>query len=492
MSDIKVLFISSEVAPFAKTGGLADVVGVLPETLNRIGGIDARVILPLYRRIRENYSEELEFVRWSMIRMGWRSLYAGLFRLVKNDTTYYFIDNEYYFGFHDIYKEYSFDIERFCFFQRAVLECLGSPMDFEPDILHCNDWQSGLIPTLLEAHYRPYGFHNNMRTIFTIHNLRYQGIHGVERIADLCDLSPAFMNEYGVLMDGVPNMMKAGIVYADMVTTVSPNYANEIMTDYYGEGLNGVLANYSYKLRGILNGIDVETYNPETDSHIAQNYTLDSYLEGKKANKNQLQSELSLPVNDEIPLVSMITRLTDQKGLDLFLYIADELMQEDIQCVILGTGEAQYEEALRALEGRYPDKVRALIYFGGEMSHKIYAGADIFLMPSLFEPCGLSQMISMRYGTVPVVRETGGLSDTVQAYNMYTGEGNGFSFTNINAHELLFTTKRAIEYYLKRGEDPAWKNLVTTGMETDFSWTKSGHSYIELYRQVMGLEEENI
>ncbi len=478
----KVLFVSSEAVPFAKTGGLADVVGALPRTLCELG-VDARVILPLYRRIRENFSGRLEFVRWSMIRMGWRSLYSGLFRLEHEGVIFYFIDNEYYFGHDEIYKEYSFDIERFCFFQRAVLEVLGEPMDFMPDILHCNDWQSGLIPCLIEAHYKPYGYLTEIKTIYTIHNLRYQGIHGVERIADYCDLPNSFLTEYGVLKDGVPNMMKAGIVYSDRVTTVSPSYSKEIFSDYYGEGLDAILRTFSYKLSGILNGIDVDKFSPENDPDLVRNYGLEDYKEGKLVNKRALQEELGLEVNDNVPLFSMITRLVDQKGIDLFLHIADELMQENIQCVVLGTGEYHYEENLRRLEARYPGKFRACIFFDPKLSNRIYAASDFFLMPSLFEPCGLSQMISMRYGTLPIVRETGGLKDTVVPYNRFTGEGNGFSFTNINAHELLFTSKRAIELYYSEDKFK-FEALIEQAMKEDFSWSRSAKEYKDLYESL--------
>ncbi|MDO5732166.1 MAG: glycogen synthase GlgA [Eubacteriales bacterium] len=480
---MKILFVASEVAPFAQTGGLADVMGALPKFLVQ-KGIDARVILPLYRCVREKFGPELQFVRWSMIRMGWRSLYSGLFRLERDGVTYYFIDNEYYFGHEEIYKDYAFDIERFCFFQRAVLEVIGLPMDFSPDILHCNDWQTGLIPCLIDAHYRPYGYLEKLKTVFTIHNLRYQGIHGLERIADFCDLPNSYLTEYGVLKDGVPNMMKAGIVYADEVTTVSPSYAQEIFNDYYGEGLEGVLRSFSHKIHGILNGIDVEHYNPETDPELPQNYSVKTAKSGKAACKEAVQRELGFDVSKR-PLLSMITRLVEQKGLDLFLHIAEELMSQDIQMVVLGTGEYHYEEALRRLEARYPDRFRACIFFDRALSNRLYAASDLFLMPSLFEPCGLSQMIAMRYGSIPIVRETGGLRDSVIPYNQYTGEGTGFSFANINAHELLFTTNRALEIY--RSEDPKiWEHLVQTAMSEDFSWTRSAEAYIQRYHDLIG------
>lgn len=481
----KILFVSSEVAPFAKVGGLADVVGVLPGELVKLG-CDARVVMPLYRQIKQKYSEELTFKRWTMLKLGWRSMYSGLFTLEKDGVTYYFIDNEYYFGHDYIYLDYSFDIERFSFFQRAVLEAMGDGMQFEPDVLHCNDWQAAMIPVLLDAHYRPHGYHTNVKTVVTIHNLKYQGIHGVERIADLCDLAPQYLTSYGVLKDGVPNFLKAGIVYSDAITTVSPTYAQEILTGYYGEGLDGVLRNYSYKLTGILNGLDLVEYNPETDPHIKANYSVDTYEEGKAECKAELQEILNLEQNPGAPLLGIITRLVDQKGIDLLTRVLDEMLFDGMQVVILGTGDPFYENELRKMSGHRPEQLSININYSNDLAHKIYAGADIFLMPSLFEPCGLSQMIAMRYGTVPIVRETGGLKDTVFPYNQFTGEGNGFSFSNINAHELLFTAKYACDVY--RNNKEAWKGLVETGMKGDYSWDTSAAKYLALYGNLFGQE----
>lgn len=487
MDNLKVLFVASEVAPFAKTGGLADVVGVLPKVLKQ-EGVDARVVMPLYKQVRDKFGDKLEFMRWSMIRMGWRSLYSGLFHYVHDGVDFYFIDNEYYFAYSEIYKEYAFDIERFCFFQRAVLEIIGEPMHFYPDIIHCNDWQAGLIPCLLQAHYHPYGYLTNVKTVFTIHNLRFQGVHGYEQIADYTDLSQNYLNDYAVLKDGVPNMVKAGIVFADKVTTVSPTYANEIMTAYYGEGLDGVLRSFAYKVTGIVNGIDVDLFNPASDACISEHYSISDYIIGKAANKKALQQELGLPENAQVPLLGMITRLTDQKGMDLFNYIAEELLQKsECQVVVLGTGEARYEEALRYFASRYPDKFKACIYFDPKLSNRIYAASDLFLMPSLFEPCGLSQLIAMRYGSVPIVRETGGLKDTVVPYNQFEHSGTGFTFSNINAHEFLHAIGRALELYYanKRGETTDFDMLIRNGMSTDLSWTKSAQAYLALYKEIV-------
>ena len=478
MSKRKVLMIASECTPFAKTGGLADIVGTLPEQLNNLG-MDCRVMMPLYRQIKEKYIKQMEFMRWTTLKMGWRSVYSGVFRMEYKGITYYFIDNEFYFNSPEIYTEYSYDIERFSFFQRACLETLGEPIDFMPDIIHCHDWQAGMVPCLIDAHYRPYGYLTDVKTVFTIHNLKYQGIHGVEQVADLMDLPEKYFNDYGILKDGLPNFMKAGIVYSDQVTTVSPSYAKEIFMPYYGEGLDGVLRTFSYKVSGILNGIDHDDWNPQTDGCLAKNYGVENYREGKKANKAALQEAMDLERDTDIPMITMVTRLVDQKGLDLILRVIDELLMENCQVLILGTGDPDYENSLREVENRHHANMRSLVMYSNELARQLYAAGDIFLMPSLFEPCGLSQMIAMRYGNVPLVRETGGLRDTVHAYNPETKEGNGFSFPNINAHDMLFLLKDAMKLYQESPED--WDILVHHGMEEDFSWETSAKKYLELY-----------
>lgn len=479
---MKILFVSSEMVPLAKSGGLGDVIGALPKAV-RAQGQDARVILPLYKQIKDRYGDQLKFMRWSMNKLGWRTMYSGLFTMEVDGVPVYFIDNEYYFGHESLYLDYAFDIERFSFFQRAILEALGEPMQFEPDILHLNDWQSGMIPVLLEAHYKAHGYHTNVQCIYTIHNLKFQGIHGRERIQDLMELQDRYMTDDAVMKDGVPNFMKAGILYSNRVTTVSPTYAQEIKQDYYGEGLNDLLSAHSWKVVGVLNGIDVESYNPEKDMSIAKNYTISTFQDGKKANKLALQQEIGLEQREDIPMLAMITRLTSQKGLDLLLHIADELISEDIQLVILGTGDEFYENAFHDLEWYHPDKVRSMIMFDEELARRIYASADIFLMPSMFEPCGLGQMIAMRYGALPVVRETGGLKDTVIPYNKYDGSGTGFSFSNINAHEFLFAIKDALDTY--NNYPDSWNQLIRQAMSSDFSWEQSAKRYIELYEIIL-------
>ncbi|MBR6255724.1 MAG: glycogen synthase GlgA [Clostridiales bacterium] len=481
---MKVLFVSSEVYPFAKVGGLADVVGALPVELQH-HHCDARVIMPLYKSIKQKHEHNLDFIGWKMIKMGWRSLYAGLYTLTMNGVQFYFVDNEYYFNFDQVYVEYVFDIERFCFFQRAVLDFMGDFMGFEPDVLHCNDWQSGMMPLLLDAHYKKYGYHTNMKTVYTIHNLKYQGIHGIEVIQDLLDLPSEYLTDELSIKDGAVNFMKAGIVYSNSVTTVSPTYAYEIMTDYYGEGLNHTLQRYAYKVSGILNGINAEEYNPSKDSMIPKKYSIKTYEEGKAANKKSVQEQLGLEVNPGAPLCTMISRLVDQKGLDLLLRVVEEMLYDGMQIVILGTGDAYYERSLADIAARNPGKMCACISFDNGLAHTLYAGSDIFLMPSLFEPCGLSQLIAMTYGTIPIVRETGGLRDTVVPYNEFTGEGNGFSFANINAHEFLFVTKYACDLY--RHNKPVWNKLIEEGMKADYSWKHSAEEYAGLYSFITGI-----
>ncbi len=478
----KILFVSAEVAPLARTGGLGDVVAALPPVLQK-QGCDVRIIMPLYKMIQEQYGRQMELLGWHMVRMGWRTLYCGVLKLVLDDQVFYFIDNEYYFNHDKIYLEYSFDIERFSFFQRAVLASLEKPLDFMPDILHLNDWQTGMIPSLLGAHYRPYGRLLQLRTLFTIHNLKYQGIHGKERIADLMDLPDEFMTETGILKDGVPNFMKVGIVYADWLTTVSPSYAEEIKLDYYGEGLSDLLRRQSHKLSGLLNGIDTQEYDPATDKALASNYTVANWQEGKAACKAALQNELGLVQSAKPTLMVMVSRLVEQKGLDLLLHILPELLDDELQLAILGTGTEEYEKALQEVAERHPGRMSLQLTFDESMARRFYAAADIFLMPSLFEPCGLSQMISMRYGSLPVVRETGGLKDTVKPFNQYAGTGNGFSFRNINAHELLFVSRYACD--VRRHMPQAWQALVREALAADHSWTRSARDYAALYEQLL-------
>lgn len=484
MKPIRVLVAASEAAPFAKVGGLADVTGSLPVALNR-NFCDARVIIPLYRPIKQKYTENMKFMGWRMIKMGWRSLYAGLYTMEYEGVRYYFVDNEYYFNFEQVYVEYSFDIERFCFFQRAVLEFMGEFMDFEPDILHCNDWQTGMMPLLLDAHYKSNHIHNDVKTVYTIHNLKYQGVHGIELVRDLLDLPDMYISDDLSTQDGAMNFMKAGIVYSHSITTVSPTYAYEIMTDYYGEGLNGILQKYAYKIKGILNGLDVKEYDPSTDLYLKANYTSANFSAGKKENKRYAQKKFELFENEGAPLCVMISRLVDQKGLDLLLHVLDEMLFDGMQVIVLGTGDLQYETRLAEIEKRNKGKMSAYIGYDNEIAHLLYAAADIFLMPSLFEPCGLSQMISMRYGALPVARETGGLKDTVEPYNEYEDTGVGFAFANINAHEFLFVTKYACDVY--RNHRKKWDLMVKRAMDGNYGWDQSAKEYVGLYSFIAGI-----
>ncbi|MCR4688064.1 MAG: glycogen synthase GlgA [Saccharofermentans sp.] len=482
---MKVLMATSECSPFVKVGGLADVVGSLPVELNK-QGVDCRVILPLYKKVKVKYSDKLKFLGWKMVHMGWRSLYAGLFSLEQNGVTFYFVDNEYYFNFDQIYVEYVFDIERYCFYQRAVLDFMGDFMNFEPNVLHCNDWQTGMMPMLLDCHFKRHGYHTNVQTVYTIHNLKYQGVHSTDVVREMLDLPDEYLRDDFCIKDRAINFMKAGIVFSNSVTTVSPTYAYEIMTDYYGEGLNGILQKYAYKVSGILNGMNDLEYDPSTDEKIPAKYSIKDYEKGKAICKKSLQEQLNLEVNPGAPLCAMISRLVDQKGLDLLLYVVEEMLYDGMQIVILGTGDSYYERALVDIANRNPGKMCACIDFDSGLAHTIYAASDIFLMPSLFEPCGLSQLVSMAYGSVPVVRETGGLKDTVTPYNEFTGDGNGFSFANINAHEFLFITKYAADIY--RHHKDVWNKLIENGMKGDYSWTKSAGEYAGLYSLITGVE----
>lgn len=477
----RILFATAECAPFAKVGGLADVASSLPRAL-RQEGVDIRVIMPLYKKIKIKYQKDLQFVRWTMLRLGWRTVYAGLFTMTYEGVPYYFIDNEFYFCYDEIYVEYNFDIERYVFFQRAVLECMGEAMDFYPDILHCNDWQTGLLPVLLEAHYKPASYWKNLKTVLTIHNLKYQGLYDYEKIADLCDLSHEFLNDYGVTKEGVPNFLKAGLVYSNAITTVSPSYAEEIQNPFYGEGLEYIVQNYAYKLHGILNGLGTEEFDPQKDTYLVKTFDAKTVFAHKPENKLALQKRLGLQEDVSLPLIGMVSRLVDQKGIDLILHVLQEILDIPCQVVILGTGEAKYEGALRYFEQHNPGKMVAYISYNNEVAHQIYASSDLFLMPSLFEPCGLSQLISMRYGTIPVVRETGGLKDTVQAYNYEEHTGTGFSFANINAHELLFCLQRACKLYKEEPEQ--WKGLMLRAMNVDSTWSKSAKEYMALYKRL--------
>ncbi|MEE1012939.1 MAG: glycogen synthase GlgA [Clostridia bacterium] len=475
----KILMCSSEVAPFAKTGGLGDVLGALPQALVKLGH-DVRVVLPKYGCVPQQYREQMEFKFFLYIPLGWRRKYCGVFELVKDGVTYYFIDNEYYFGDPYLYKWN--DLERFSFFDKACLEILRS-LDFRPDVIHCHDWQTGMIPVLLNAYFVRDEFYRGIKTVFSIHNLRYQGIYSMDIVADFFSLDKSFFTDDKLEFHGCANLLKGGIVYSDYVTTVSPTYAEEIKTHMGGERLDGLLAARSNSLYGIINGIDTVEYSPKTDPMIYENFDLRNLVSKKKLNKIRLQEQLGLPVDGEKAVIGIVSRLVDQKGFDLIADAMGELMSMDIQLVVLGTGDAKYEELFRQNAWFHPDKVSANITFSNDLAHKIYAGCDIFLMPSMFEPCGLSQMISMAYGTIPLVRETGGLKDSVQPYNEFTGEGNGFSFYPYNSHDMMHTLRMALHHFANK---EVWVPLMKRAMKTDFSWNSSAKKYDEMYKSLLG------
>ena len=478
----KVLFVASECVPFIKTGGLADVVGSLPKYFNK-DEFDVRVILPKYQCMREDFKHQLQYVTHFYMELNWRQQYVGVLHLEYEGIHYYFIDNEYYFSGPRPYGNIHEDIEKFAFFSRAALSALPL-INFQPDIVHCHDWQTGLIPVYLKDKFHEGQFFANMKSIMTIHNLKFQGIWDVKAVKDITGLPPYYFTPDKLEAYGDANYLKGGIVYADAVTTVSNTYAEEIKMPFYGENLDGLMRARSNCLYGIVNGIDYNEYNPETDPFIPQHYNARTFRKEKVKNKRALQQELGLEQNDGKFMVGIVSRLTDQKGFDLIACMMDEMCQQDIQFVVLGTGEEKYENMFRHFAWKYPGKVSANIFYSEALSHKIYAACDAFLMPSLFEPCGLSQLMALRYGTVPIVRETGGLKDTVQPYNEYESTGTGFSFANYNAHEMLGSIRYAkYVYYSRRRE---WNKIIDRAMAADFSWKTSAAKYQELYDWLIG------
>ncbi|MBP1155331.1 MULTISPECIES: glycogen synthase GlgA [unclassified Paenibacillus] len=473
---MKVLFAASEAVPFVKTGGLADVIGSLPKELSK-QGLDVRVILPKYDDIPESFIQKMEPVAVFDLQMGWRTLFCGISKLEHEGIIFYFIDNEFYFKRKGCYG-YGDDAERFAFYCRAVMDSLQH-IDFMPDIIHCHDWQAGMIPVLYRVHFSYQPEYAHIKTVTTVHNLKYQGVFGKEQFNDYFALGDEHLHGYALEQHGGASFLKGGLLYSDFVTTVSPTYAEEIQTPYYGEHLDSLLRNNSHRMQGILNGLDYEEFDPMTDPHIEVNYR-DS-LAKKQQNKVKLQERLGLPVNKEVPMIALVTRLVDQKGLSLIDRVIGELMSLDAQWVILGTGEPRFEQLFRWAADAFPDKLSAQILFDEGLARQIYAGSDLFLMPSLFEPCGIGQLIAMRYRSVPIVRETGGLRDTVIPYNEETGEGTGFSFASYNAHDMLYTVERAVRLY----RDPAvWSNLMSNIKKKDFSWRKSAQQYAGLYQSL--------
>lgn len=478
----KILFVASEAVPYIKTGGLADVVGSLPKYFDK-EKYDVRVILPKYACMDELLLAQLKFVCHFYVNLNWRKQYVGIFTTEYKGVRYYFVDNEFYFAGDKPYNNIYEDVEKFAYFSKAVLESLPY-IDFAPDILHCHDWQTGLVPVYLRTTYGSDNFYAGIKTIFTIHNMKFQGRWKIREVMDITGLPEhIFRTASGLESYGESNYLKGGIVYADAVSTVSPEYAKEITTREGGEGLDGLMNARIDSLYGIVNGIDYEEFNPETDPHIETSYTVKNAVAGKRKNKLALQKMLGLPVRDDVFMIGIISRMTSQKGFDLIAYILDEIFDTmDVQFVVLGTGEGQYENMFHHFHNKYPDKLWAHIGYSDEYAHKIYASCDAFLMPSLFEPCGLGQMMAMRYGTLPIVRETGGLKDTVEAYNEYENTGTGFSFSNYNAHEMLFILRYAQNIYKENRS--RWNEIVQRAMQKDFSWGASAKSYETLYDKV--------
>lgn len=472
-----VLFITSEAVPFIKTGGLADVAGSLPKYFDK-EKYDVRVILPKYMCMKQEYKDMLRYRTHFYLDIAWKTQYVGVLETEYEGVKFYFIDNEYYFNGQAPYGDTKWDIEKFAFFSKAALSAMPL-LDFRPDIVHCHDWQTGLVPVYLKERFHEGEFFRDIKSIMTIHNLKFQGVWDIDTVKNISGLSEYFFtpDKLESYKDG--NLLKGGLVYADKITTVSETYAQEIKTDFYGEGLNGLMCARSNDLWGIVNGIDYNVYNPATDRYIVKNYNQITFRKEKIKNKRALQAELGLEQNDKVFMIGIVSRLTDQKGFDLIQCVMDELCNDAVQIVVLGTGEARYENMFRHFAWKYGNKVSANIYYSEEMSHKIYASCDAFLMPSLFEPCGLSQLMSLRYGTVPIVRETGGLKDTVEPYNEYESKGTGFSFANYNAHEMLSTIRYAERIYYDRKRE--WNKIVDRAMKADFSWKTSAKKYEELY-----------
>ncbi len=477
----KVLFAASEAVPFIKTGGLADVTGSLPKYFDK-SKYDVRIILPKYLCMDGKFREQLRFKCHFYVNLSWRKQYVGIFEAVCQGITYYFVDNEFYFAGDRPYHELYQDIEKFAFFSKAVLEALPF-LDFCPDIIHCHDWQTGLIPVFLKTLYGDEHYYDGIKTVFSIHNLQFQGRWNLPAVMDITGLPEQIFTSDKLESYGEANYLKGGVVYADAITTVSETYAYEITTQQGGEGLDGLLRARKNDLYGILNGLDYDIYNPQSDEYIDTKFGTKDFISGKKKNKAALQRACGLPVREDVFLIGMVSRMTNQKGFDLVAYIMEELLNtENVQFVVLGTGEDQYQDMFRYFAEKYPDKLHATIGYSEEKAHHIYASCDSFLMPSLFEPCGLSQLMSLRYGTVPIVRETGGLKDTVEAYNEYEHTGTGFSFANYNAHEMLNVIRYAISVYQNKRDE--WNRIALRGMEQDFSWNRSARKYEALYEKL--------
>ena len=480
----KILFAASECVPFVKTGGLADVCGALPKEFDKAYW-DVRVVLPNYSCIPEEYRNKFEYVTHFYMSAGEyiQDKYVGVLKYEYQGITYYFIDNQEYFDSFLPYGDVRYDIEKFTFFDKAVLSMLPL-IDFQPQIIHCHDWQTGLIPVYLKNEFQGNPFFWEMKSVMTIHNLKFQGVWDINTMKNLSGLSDDLFSADKLEFKKDANMLKGGLVYADYITTVSDTYAKEIQSAYYGEGLEGLLSARHFDMQGIVNGIDYEVYNPQTDPKIYTNYSSEDFRTKKWKNKVKLQEDLGLTVDKKKYMIGLISRLTDQKGLDLVDRVIEGIIDEHTQLVIIGTGEERYENMFRHFAWKYGDKISANICYSDDLAHKLYAAADAFLMPSRFEPCGLTQLISYRYGTVPIVRETGGLKDTVMPFNEYENTGTGFSFTNYNADEMLNTINYSKQVYFDKKRQ--WNQMVDRGIQADYSWKKSTGRYMNVYDYLIG------
>ncbi|CAM4166273.1 glycogen synthase [Bacillus manliponensis] len=480
---MNILFAVSECVPFIKSGGLADVAGALPKELKKLG-VNVRIMLPKYSLISQHLLEDCTLHKVINVKLGWRNQYCGIFKTEHDGITYYLIDNEYYFKRDSLYGHYD-DGERFSYFSRAVLESIPH-LDFEVDVLHCHDWHTAMANFFLRESYKGNPLYDKIKTVFTIHNLQFQGVFPRSVMHDLLELGNRYFDSEQLEFYGNINFMKGGIIASDRITAVSPTYKDEIQYSFFGEKLDGLLRKYNSKLSGIVNGIDDALYNPKYDETITMPYDADT-IHLKQINKRALQRYFGLPEKEEAPIIAMVTRLTEQKGLDLVRHVFHEMMAEDVQFIVLGSGAAEYEHFFEEMAYIYPEKVKVYIGFNEALAHQVYAGSDLFLMPSLFEPCGLGQLIALTYGTIPIVRETGGLNDTVQSYNEVTRDGNGFSFAHFNAHDMLHTVRRALSFYHKEEE---WNALVKQAMLQDYSWKQSALKYKELYEGLFPQEEK--
>ena len=478
---MNILYVTSEAVPFCKTGGLADVAGSLPQSL-AANGDRVSVILPLYQSVADAWRDRLHFERYTYVRLAWRSLYCGLFSYERQGVTWYFVDNEQYFKRPELYGYYD-DGERFAFFCRAVTELLPLLRE-KPDVVHCNDWQTALVPIYIRDEAVREEFYKSVRTVITVHNIEYQGRYGDQVLEDVIGLDRSYLNEgmLGYYKD--VNLMKGAIMASNFVTTVSPTYAQELRLPFYAHGLAGVINEQSGKLQGILNGIDTQLYDPAATSGLAANFSARSLVKGKAECKLALQRAVGLEENADVPIIACISRLVGHKGFSLVTDALHEIMAMNVQMVVLGTGDWQYEAAFREAQVQYPGRFSAQITYSAPLSTAIYAGADLFLMPSVSEPCGLSQMIAMRYGTVPVVRETGGLKDTVTPYNKFEGTGRGFTFSDINAHDMVWVLREAVDLYFNNKK--AWRGIQKEDMTADFSWNSSARQYLEIYQRILG------